>query len=95
MKKIILAILFLLAGAWPILSAGPNDTELEEEIVRDEFTTWLQNSTLVDINYSEIDKIVEKYDDDYIRIVMRCYVMPFPSGDLWYDFQNEYFPMLY
>lgn len=95
MKKVILAIVLLLFGTWALLNAGPNDTELEEEIVKAEFIAWLNNSTLIDVNYSDIDTIVEKYDDDYIREVMKCYVMPFPSGDLWYDFQCEYFPMLW
>ena len=90
-----MTIVLLLLGSLSVLYAGPNDTKLEEEIVKAEFTAWLKTSTLIDVNYSDIDKIVELYDDDYIRDVMKCYVMPFPSGDLWYDFECEYFPMLW
>jgi len=94
MKKIvILTIILMILGSWSVLCAGPNDTEAEEQLVKFEFIIWLNNSTFQDINYSDVDIIVEFYDDDYIRDVMRCYAMPYPSGNHWYEFEIEYFSL--
>jgi len=79
MKKItVITIILIILGSWSVLFAGPNDTEAEEQFVKSEFIIWLNNSTLKDINYSDVDIVVELYDDDYIRNVMIYYAMPFP-----------------
>jgi hypothetical protein len=92
MKKVYILMLILI-GTWMILSAGPGDTSAQEAEVRAELISWLDSSTFVNIDYSDVDKIVAAYNSDYIRKVMNEYVMPFPSGSDWNDFLTEYFPL--
>jgi len=91
MTRLLITLTLILLVSQTVLYAGPNDTEAEEQLVKSEFTIWLNNSNLIGINNSDINQIIELYDDDYIRNVMIIYEMPWPSGDFWFDFQVEYF----
>lgn len=92
MKTIMIAILIVLAINSTTLIAETNTTD---ETLKNEFIEWLNNNNIEGINYGEIDSIIDIYDSEYVKNVMQTFVMPDPSGHIWWeDFMTEFFPVV-